>query len=354
MPPDPANPSSIEQDIPWAALEATVHRDPAGRGLASFRRHGAALDAGQLRAAALHLAQHATSVGVVTGFPIADGSRIAAETDGPPGTLFLTRALAALGIDVVLISDRYAVPLLAVGCEVLNQSGVSLVEFPLETNPEPWLDTFLSAPPGRSLSHLIAIERPSPSHTPGSLAAQKRSVAVPLERFEALVPAADRDICHNMRGQSIEAYTAKTHRLFERIAVDCPSITTIGIGDGGNEIGMGSFAWETIVEAVGGDRADDIAGRIAARIATDFALIGGTSNWAAYALALAIVRLSGAAHLASNWDGPNERGLLEALVSAGAVDGVTRRQQATVDGLELNAYLAPLAELRSLLGIGDR
>jgi len=234
---------------------------------------------------------------------------------------------------------------------VLSLSGVRLVEFPLETDrPDAtarWLDTFLSAAPGRSLSHLIAIERSSPSHTLDSLAAQKRAGAAPTQRFISLVPEDDRNVCHNMRGQSIEAYTAKTHRLFERIAGGRLPIATIGIGDGGNEIGMGSFAWETIVEAVG----TRVAGRIAARIATDFAIIGGTSNWAAYALTLALVRLKRAADVARDWDGPHERRLLEALVSAGAVDGVTRNSAPTVDGLGLDGFFAPLAEMRSLLGI---
>ncbi len=368
MPSDPLKPTAAEQDIPWAELEQIVHRDPAGRGLASFRRHGSSLDAGQLRLAAEHLAQHATSVGIVTGFCIADGPRVAAETDGPPGALFLARAFSELGIEVVLISDCFALPLLEAGCDAWNLAGVRLVEFPLESGPpdaparagnnieasvatEPWLDAFFSTGPGRSLSHLIAIERPSPSHTLDSLAAQRRSGAAPCERFEALVPADDRNICHNMRGQSINAYTAKTHRLFERIVAERLAIATVGIGDGGNEIGMGSFAWETIVDAVGGD--GSIAGRIAARIATDFTLIGGVSNWVAYALALAVARLRGAGDLAREWDERAERRLIEALVSAGAVDGVTRRQEPTVDGLELDAYLAPLAAMRSLLGIGD-
>jgi hypothetical protein len=274
-----------------------------------------------------------------------------------------------LGVDATLISDRFCLPLLEAGCACCNLTGVRLVEFPLEIGTpeapararnhidknaatERWLDAFFSAGPGRSLSHLISIERPSPSHTSDSLAAQKRAGAVPFERFAALVPVADRDICHNMHGQSIDAYTGKTHRLFERIAAERLSIATIGIGDGGNEIGMGSFAWETIVDAVGGDSDNSFAGRIAARVATDFAIIGGVSNWVAYALALSLARLRGAGDLARNWDGQRERGLIEVLVRAGAVDGVTRRQEPTVDGLELDAYLAALTAMRSLLSIG--
>ena len=40
---------------------------------------------------------------------------------------------------------------------------------------------------------------------------------------------------------------------------------------------------------------------------------------------------------------------MEAIVALGAVDGVTARNEATVDGLPLEASLALLAELRALL-----
>ena len=110
---------------------------------------------------------------------------------------------------------------------------------------------------------------------------------------------------------------------------------TIGIGDGGNEIGMGSFAWETLAQAVGGEA----AGRIAARIGTDFALVAGVSNWGAYALALSVAALRGQAAEANAWHESAERQLIETLVAAGALDGLTLRAEATVDGLPLDEYL---------------
>ena len=279
MPPDPTKTGAIEQDIPWAELEKIVHRDPAGRGLASFRTHGASLDAGQLRAAAVHLAQHATSVGIVTGFCIADGSRVAAETDGPPGALFLARAFAALGVDTILISDRFALPLLEVGCDVLESDRRSACRVSARgrraRSAGPRAQPHRRERRNRAVARCVFLHRPrsvaesfdcdrAPQPQPHARFAGRASSARaprPVERFAAIVPADDRDICHNMRGQSINAYTAKTHRLFERIAAERLPITTIGIGDGGNEIGMGSFAWETIVDAVGGDAASPAGSR---------------------------------------------------------------------------------------------
>ena len=60
-------------------------------------------------------------------------------------------------------------------------------------------------------------------------------------RFERDVPPEHRDVCHNMRGRDITAWTAPAHLLFESVAKTRPDVRTIGIGDGGNELGMGSL-----------------------------------------------------------------------------------------------------------------
>jgi hypothetical protein len=154
-----------------------------------------------------------------------------------------------------------------------------------------------------------------------------------------------------MRGESIDAHTAPAARLFEAIAERSLPITTIGIGDGGNEIGMGSFPWEDVATALGGEAT---AGRIVSRIATDFPLIAGVSNWGAYALALAVARLRGL-EVSNRWLRPEgQRQLIEALVAeAGAVDGRTLRAEATVDGLSLEAYLQLLAELDAIFAAAE-
>jgi hypothetical protein len=325
-----------------------VHVDPAGRGLASFRRDAAPLDRGQLRSAALQLAAHAASVGIVTGFPVVTDQGVVAETDGPPSALFLARSLVEQGVDVCLLGDRVVMPLLEFGCDHWRLEPAMLVEMPIDS-PElgdPWVTNFLSSPRGQRLTHLVSIERPGPSHTSESLAAQSGSKEATLARFEAAVPVEHRGVCHNMRGESIDALTARTHLLFDAIARQRVPITTIGIGDGGNEIGMGRFEWETLVEAVG----SGVAGRIACRVATDFTIIGGVSDWAAYALALSVARLRGNAAVARNWHAEGQRDLIEQMIrQTDAVDGLTRRHEPTVDGLPLEVYLRPLEMLRSLV-----
>jgi hypothetical protein len=149
-----------------------------------------------------------------------------------------------------------------------------------------------------------------------------------------------------MPGVAIDRHPAILNRLFEIAGARAPPIATIGIGDGGNEIGMGSFAPADVAAALGRGPGASVV----SRIATDFALIAGVSNWAGYALALAVGTLRGA-DLSSRWFHPEgQRELIEKLVSqAGAVDGRTLKSQPTVDGLPLDVYLPPLAEMHGLL-----
>jgi hypothetical protein len=361
---DPDRFVPVGSQIDWQALENIVHRDPARRGLASFRRQGLPLDAGALSAAAVHLAEKGTSVGIVTGFCARVDDNVTAETDGPPGALFLARALSALGIDVCLITDRYALPLVEMGRRMLPDDRCALVEFPFEsekstdagrahneapfnTHTDRWVREFFARGAGERLSHLISIERPGPSHTTLSVSQQVRVGEPPLVRFAADVAAEDRDVCHNMRGRNINAFTAKTHRLSEWIAEHRLPITTIGIGDGGNEIGMGNFAWEVLVEAIG----TEPAGRSACRIATDFTLVSGVSNWGAYALALAVAVLRGGSQRIDTCKSATERRIIETMVrETTAVDGITLQREPTVDGLSLDVYLEPLDAMQKLLG----
>ena len=345
----------------WNRLEKITHFDPGGRGLCGYQPGGAWIDAGQLEAAARDLAFHAASVAIVTGFCRATEGWITAETDGPPGALFLARALDALDVEVILLGDRYVMPLLAAGCRHWQLNRVRLAEMPIEDRgpidaadrecslpqTDAWCREFLAGP-ARGLTHLVSIERPGPSHTLESLHAQPRESPSPEALFAAEVPDVDRNRCHNMLGEDVDSQTAKAERLFELIQRERPGVSTIGIGDGGNEIGMGSYAWEELRAALG----SAVGGRVVSRIAARHTLLAGVSDWAAFALSLGVCCLRDAKSLAADWNAQTQRELIELLVAeAGAVDGVTGRPTATVDGLDLETYLQPLAELRRQCGI---
>jgi hypothetical protein len=333
--------------IDWSSLEDLIRHDPAGRGVAGFRADGQRLGDGQLEAAARSLVS-ARGVCIVTGFGVYDGERYVAETDGPPGALALAEVLLPSGAEVALVSDSIGLPALTVGREALNLGATSLHEFPFEdenassvarqsneaafnARSDAWVEAFLASDARPRVTHLVAIERVGPSHTLQSIAVQVR------EDFQRDVPAESRNVCHNMRGEPINGSTAKTHRLFEIVRQRKLPITTIGIGDGGNEIGMGQFSWEVLRAAI----ACGPAGSVACRIATDLTILAGVSNWGGYALAAAVARLNGHDHFLDKWNAQREQQLLQTLVEkAHCVDGLTRRREATVDGLSVEASAA--------------
>src|SRR5262249_6845039 len=98
------------------------------------------------------------------------------------------------------------------------------------------------------LTHLLAIERAGPSHTCDSLRDQGANEAA-IRTFVEAVPPEHHDRCHTMRGRDITSSMSPASRLFEG---GDAGVTTIGIGDGGNEIGMGKIAWETICKNIPG------------------------------------------------------------------------------------------------------
>ncbi len=347
-----------------------IHSDPAHRGITSLLSGGQLIGQGQLEAAAVELAEQGELIGIITGFCIIGDDAPTAETDGPPGTLFLARTLLELGHDVTIISDSVAMPLLEAGCDLWGMGREMLVEFPFEPvaaddprrmsnapqyneTSDAWVNTFLDGPGGR-LTHLISIERCGPSHHQGSIARQANDgqtvLGALLEQFEQQVPCDGRDICHNMQGKPVNGYTAKTHRLFEILAERELPIITMAVGDGGNELGMGRYGWDLLRGALARNMPQmELAGRIPCRISTDLLLVAGVSNWGAYAMAAAVAALRGKRELLDERRIAQQRELIEVMVDqAGAVDGVTGRHTATIDGIELDTSLSVLTDLLAL------
>jgi len=153
-----------------------------------------------------------------------------------------------------------------------------------------------------------------------------------------------------MRGEIIDAHTAPLHRLFEHVQRHTTQIKTIGIGDGGNELGMGIIPWEELTRRL----TQEPAARIPCRIATDWNIIAGTSNWGGIALAAAFLVLRGNTGLLRGFTSDQQEAVLRQIVETGpAVDGVTRLQEARVDGLPFLTYLQPWLAMRRLLGWDD-
>lgn len=248
------------------------------------------------------IAEHPSpKVGIVTGFMIPTVDPPTGETDGPLGALFLARAFHSLGIPCELFSDASGSNALQAGLEHLQLADV------------PVFDEYLAQP---SVTHLIALERSGPSRLTGRNG--------------------------TMRGLDITHLTAPAHEWFEGPR----DYVTIGIGDGGNEIGMGKIPHDTIARNIPN------GAMIACRTATDHLIVAGISNWGAYALAAGVMLLRDRVD-ATLFDPENELRLLEHLVENGPlVDGVTGQRTATVDGLSFATYSQVFERIRDLLASG--
>jgi hypothetical protein len=338
-------------------FDACIRRDPAQRGLIASEPLYGPLCPGHLEAAAIHLARFGKRVAIVTGFYIPSGDPPAAETDGPPGALVLAQTLLALGIESFIMTDGFCFNALSAAARNSGYPSERLIPYPdwhdaqlIRDETSRWRADFFEHGPGRELSHLIAVERVGPSHTIESLARQVRIGDAPRDRFLEGVLPEHRDRCHNMRGENIVRFAGDVHRLFEEVALTLPGVKTIGIGDGANEIGMGAVPWEDLERRLAGEQ----SGRVPCRIATDWNIVAGTSNWGAYALAAAVALVRGNVSAVAPYDCRQQQSVLEAMVAVGpAVDGVTRRREATVDGLPFLTYIQPWGAIRAKLGLAE-
>jgi hypothetical protein len=168
----------------------------------------------------------------------------------------------------------------------------------------------------------------------------------------------EKRVHHNGYGFDVSAIVAKVDYLIEQARER--GILTVGIGDGGNEIGMGCIpkavkaAIPTATKCV-----CPCGAGIAAATATDLLVVGTIANWACYGIEACLAALLGAPHILH--DPATERRLLEAAAQAGMVDPVTGLAEARVDGLpaEIHVHLldilARVLELKMTVawGAGD-
>jgi hypothetical protein len=341
----------MESELRFQALAALLTIDPSRRGVAGLRPWGAKPAAVALRDAAETLLLRCQHVGIVTGFYIPAANPPAAETDGPLGALALAHVLTLSGKVASLITDRYAAPLLENGCIARDLRSAVNVGYDRDTGLIPceskWglLEPFMIHNGFPDCDALIAIERAGPSHHAQSAlrGAIDRDQTAAL--FDAEVPPEHRDRRHNMRGEVIDHVTPPLDALFEETKATRRDVYTLGIGDGGNEIGMGCFPWEQLRTAI--QRGP--GARIACRTATDEVITAGISNWGAYTLIAAMGILNPKLPVRGILDVDFERRLLARLVAeAGAVDGVTLKREPTVDGVSREDYFAMLREIRSV------
>ena len=250
------------------------------RGAARFRYLDGPLP---FRNAAAGLLQTAGPVFILTGFYIARSGTI--ETDGLSGAYVLAHCLRALNRPVVVPADEKSADILS---RIFPAD--EIIDYPIgdPVSSRQFANRILAE---RLPAAVIAIERPGPS---------------PDGTFR------------NAGGQDITPFTARMEYLWPDTCL------TIGIGDGGNELGMGRLAnaWND--------------GRPVCEIPAACTLLGSASDFAAWSLAAALEISTGTNLLPS---AESIEKLLRLTSELGIVDGMTGKPGLSIDGYSLETVL---------------
>jgi len=275
------------------------------------------------------------AVFIATGWPdrTAVDSTIA-ETDGPSGAAVLARTLhRAFGVIPILLTEEQLVPALR---EVVGSAGLKVLPS----------ESVLRTHHSKGAIHAATV-LPFPTSLPEAQREAKRL-------FELYSPGAviviekggmnESGVIYSCRGEKSTDTIAKADQLV--IEARERKIFTLGIGDGGNEIGMGLIrkeAEEILVDGIG----RSVPGGFAPSVPTDALLVAAVSNWGAYGVAACLAVLlqdQGVFH-----DDGVERRVLESCAHAGLIDGVTGYVEGSVDGIPMNVHLALVRILGSIV-----
>lgn len=230
------------------------------------------------------------NVFLTTGFYVAGH----AETDGPVGTVALAKVLERIGFTSVILTDMH--------CEGYFEAENIKTEYLSMNATEKEMEQLVTQyqPVG-----MISIERCGRNKN---------------------------GLYANMRGIDISAETAPIDLLFIHYKDKIPSV---GVGDGGNEIGMGK-----------------ISGAISRKlslepsvVATDILVIASVSNWGAYGIIAALGKLKGKNLL------PSYEWIVDYLkytLQKGSVDGISHENILSVDGKDMSVECEIITALKKL------
>lgn len=317
-----------------------------------------------LAGAVSSLVDKGKKVVIITGFYVPVGDPPATETDGPPGALFLAEGLRYLGMEVSLLSDEYTLSALKAGLKALNLSEqeIPILCFPLEHSDQNhtrrimneedensmsirFTQDFFNSRWGQGLTHLVYIERVGPNHTVHSFLAQEHKEKPPLKEFEMALPPQIRNRCFSSRLEDITRFTAKTHFLLEFAEHSNLPVESIGIGDRGNEIGAGKIPWEVFKQNSSTHR----EAIFCCRVRTDYLISCGISNWGGYALLAGVALAMGRLDILEKVTPEQEGAVLDYLIRHGpAIDGITCKQDHSVDGIEFKDYVKVIERIKGI------
>ena len=249
-----------------------------------------------------------TGAGTPPGLP-------AGETDGPPGAAAIARAIEfGLGAKPILISEERNMPAVIKSTEA---AGIAVVDEALFKQRRSWRS------PSTSRWAMPPARRPR-------AAARPRSSSPAAMIFIEKVGPNTKGIYHSIMGTPrTPDKIASAYHLAEHAKAN--GIPTIGVGDGGNEIGCGVIK-EAVreIQPYGKDCGCPCHGGVGTVTECDVLVFAAVSNWGAYGIAAALAGSLGDREVLH--DEATELRIVHASVAGGAMDGAYSRLIPYVDG----------------------
>ncbi len=281
---------------PFNQIEEIILQDDF-RGMATLKTH---LPLNYIERSADLLLQHPERVCIATGFYIIAAE--APETDGPPGAIAIGNALERLGSKIAYVTDKHSIKAVA----TIANPKHAVIEFPIASHHESanFANDFIQ------------------QHSPTALVAIERAGLVGDGTYR------------NFRGLDFTPFNAKIDHLFDQHPY------SVGIGDGGNEIGMGNL--QQIIPTI---EHDYLPKNPCVTTVTEL-IVASVSNWGGYGLAAALSIKSGMNLLPSV---ENAKQMVHQIVAAGAVEGMSGESKEWVDNRDLEADAQCLIDLHALM-----
>lgn len=253
------------------------------------------------------------------------------ETDGPLGAVAIGRALdIALGAKTIFVSEaRNLGPIRATAAA----AGLpELDEALFNTRSACCLtETFITHPESGPAAARALLDK----HRPTAII------------FVEKGGPNDKGVFHTITGNGRDRHQMASADALAYAARDA-GILTVGIGDGGNEIGFGIIE-EAVkdIQPYGRTCVCGCGGGMATIVPTDILMVAAISNWGGYALAAGLALATG--RRAALHDTNVEAEMLRQCYLAGAVDGITARQVAGVDGTSAATQQAIITMLGNII-----
>ena len=256
------------------------------------------------------------------------------ESDGPPGAAVIARMvnLALDAVPVLLVEPRWVEPMR----QLVRAVGLT----PIEKHEG-----------GARRGAAVVRGFPAEDGEAARLAAQWLGAGgiAAVIAIEAIGRSENGYYQTGTGGFDNTAYSARFDYLFEE--ANRRGILTVGIGDHGGELGLGTIK-DVIRRVVPTARVatDPVRGGITPIVPAQVPLVCGISNWGGYGLAGCLAALRGKPELMH--DGRAEMRLLHAAADAGMIEGMGGFPEPAVDGLPVELHVGFVEILRAAVRRG--